>query len=197
MNMAEYQVFRIPLDTAGTFAIDRAFGYFHVVEFQDATGEAVLDGKIELSLSVSEDDFIPLRYNNKVARATDRGRVRWAAQSGIVAIVLVANDATRFAADTPNPRQLVTSSVGTVLEAEAITVGTTEVELSPADTTRQSVTIQNLGSADVYIGPTGVTTSSGIKLASNGSLTLDKQTAAVYGISGSAGQDVRVARELS
>lgn len=195
MSNAEYMTYEIPLTAAGEYRIDRSFGYFHVVEFKDANGVAVLDGKIELSLSVSEDDFIPLRYNNKVANRTDRARIRWDAQAGVTAVILVANDATKFAADTPNPKQLVVASGGTTLDAAAVSVGTTATLVAASDATRQSVTLQNLGTADVYFGPAAVTTATGVKLASNGSLTLDKQTAAIYAISGSAAQDVRVLTE--
>ncbi len=196
MSNAEYMTYELPLTVAGEFRIDRSFGYFHVVEFKDAAGVAVLDGKIELSLSVSEDDYIPLRYNNKIANRTDRARIRWTAQAGVTAVILVANDATKFAADTPNPKQLVVASGGTTLDAAAVTVGTSAVVLAASDATRQSVTIQNKGAASIFVGPSGVTTSTGIELvAAVGTITLDKQTAAIYAISGSAGNDVRVLTE--
>lgn len=72
----------------------------------------------------------------------------------------------------------------------AVTVGTSAVVIAAADD-RESILIQNLGAADIYIGGSAVTTANGIKVvASGGTLTLDS-CAAIYGISGSAGNDVR------
>jgi hypothetical protein len=197
MSNAEHTKRRIPLDVAGKLVIDYAFGYIHVFKFEDASGVAVLDAEIEVSFSANEEDFLPLAYNNKIATPAERGVIRWNAQPGVTAIVTIAKDAGKFFADTPNPKQLVVASGGTSLTNAAVTVGTAEVLLAAADPTRQSVTIQNLGAADVYVGATGLTTATGVKLASGGAITLDKQTAAIYGISGSAGQDVRVLTEAS
>lgn len=195
MTISSLNILRIPLDTAGQYMIEQGFGYVHVFAFVDASGIEKLDGKIEVSFSVSEDDFIPMLYNNRVAWKADRGRIRWAAQAGTTAIVGIASDPREFAADTPNPKQLVVSSGGTTLAAAAVTVGTVAVVVSAANTLRQSVTIQNLGSVPIYVGPSGVTTASGVAVQAGEAITLDKQTAAVYAISGTAGQDVRVLTE--
>lgn len=195
MAAAESQTIRIPLDTAGTQVIDRAFEYLHVLRFENTAGVPVLDGEVLVSLSVSEDDFMPLLYNNKVIGKTDRGRVRWVAQAGKVAVITIAADARAFAIDTPNPKQLVVASGGATLTAAAVSVGVAATLVAAASTTRMAVTIQNLGTVDVFVGPSGVTVASGVKIASGGAITLDKQTAAVYAISGSAAQDVRVLTE--
>lgn len=191
-----YDVIRVPLATAGSRIVEFAGGLLHVIGFEDNSGNAILDGVIKLALTVGTNALIPLRYNNKVVAEFERIRLEWTAQSDTVAVILLADGPSSLVADTPNPKQLVTSALGATLASAAVTVGTTEVALTAADTSRFSVTIQNLGGADIYIGPTGVTTSSGLKVAANGGvLTLDKQTAAVYGISGSAGNDVRVLKE--
>jgi hypothetical protein len=194
---ASLNILRIPLATAGGFAIQHGFGYAHVLRFEDAAGNATLDGVIEVSFSVSEDDFIPMQYNNRVAFKADRGRVRWAAQAGLVAVLAIASDPNQFAADTPNPKQLVVSSGGVTVTAATVTVGTSAVSVAAASPTRQSVTIQNLGAADIFIGPSGVTTANGLRVASGEALTLDKQTAQLFAISGAAGNDVRVLTEAS
>jgi hypothetical protein len=56
------------------------------------------------------------------------------------------------------------------------------------------VAIQNLGAADIYVGGDDVSTSNGIKVASNGGeYAVDTQADDVlYAVSGSAGNDVRV-----
>lgn len=195
MAASSLNIFRIPLDVAATFTIEQGFGYVHVFRFEDASGVAKLDGQIEVSFSMSEEDFIPMQYNNRVAWVADRGRIRWAAQPNTVAIIGVASDPREFAADTPNPKQLVVSSGGTALTAAAVVVGTAATLVSAANTLRQSVTIQNKGAVPIYIGASGVTTAQGLELPSGQSVTFDKTTAAIYAIAGAAGQDVRVLTE--
>lgn len=76
----------------------------------------------------------------------------------------------------------------------AVTVGTSAVVIAAADD-RESILIQNLGAADIYVGGSSVTTANGVKVtASGGTLTL-YTCAAVYAISGSAGNDVRYLEE--
>lgn len=59
---------------------------------------------------------------------------------------------------------------------------------------RTKMIIQNLGAHDIYIGPTGVTTSSGLRVANGATLTLEIGDAVIlYAISGSAvASNVRV-----
>lgn len=87
------------------------------------------------------------------------------------------------------------------ISAQAITVGTSAVLLASvtdydaaAKDGRITYEFYNNGSAVVYLGGADtVTTSNGIPLAVGGSRTIDLRLGAVvYGISGSAGQDVRV-----
>jgi hypothetical protein len=59
--------------------------------------------------------------------------------------------------------------------------------LGQTGTGRQSVTISNGGTATIFVGPTGVTTSNGLAIAQNTSVTL-YTAAAVYGVVASATQ---------
>ena len=104
----------------------------------------------------------------------------------------------RLVAESGNGQiALRTASAGSGAAAApaAKTVGTSAVQLDTAFAGRSAVTVVNNGTAVVYIGTTGVTTSTGIPLAaSGGTWTLPWGSAIpVYGISGTAGQDVRVA----
>lgn len=195
MSASSLNILRIPLDTAGLYTIQQGFGYVHVFRFEDANGVAKLDGQIEVSFSVSEDDFIPMQYNNRVAWQADRGRIRWTAQPNTVVIVGIASDAREFAADTPNPKQLVVSSGGSAVGASAVTVGTLAVVVAPTSLTRQKATIQNRGPAPIYVGGASVTVASGIELPSGQSYTVTGTAADIYAISGASGNDVRVLTE--
>jgi len=67
-----------------------------------------------------------------------------------------------------------------------VTVDTTSggVLIKAANTSRKSITIRNIGSVDMYIGNSGVTTATGFLLqaATKEAYTFDRNTAAVYGI---------------
>jgi len=80
------------------------------------------------------------------------------------------------------------------IDSQAVTVGTTEVAIpTTAEPGRDTAIIQNLGSSSIFVGPTGVTTSSGLEISKRSSLELKLgPSVTVFGISAAAGQDVRV-----
>lgn len=184
MSQIAYQVFRIALASAGSQPFIQQVGLVHVVEFQDANGEPVLDGMIECAIGEGASQYLPLRYNSKVALPETVSRVnfRWAAQADTYAIVLFSPEPRKLTADTPPTRQLVTTSVGGTIAVAEVTCDTTADLLAAADSSRFSVILRNIGAVDCYLGPSGVTTSTGMLLAAGETITLDKSTAAVYGI---------------
>lgn len=72
------------------------------------------------------------------------------------------------------------------------TCDTTADLLLAANASRKVAIIQNAGSVDCYIGPSGVTTSSGLKLVAGASFVDDLSTSAWYGITTSGTADIRV-----
>lgn len=90
-----------------------------------------------------------------------------------------------------------TASKGATVASSGETVGTSAVEILAADVQRRGVIIQNLDSAaNIYIGGSGVTTGSGLKVEPSGFLVLDKAPqGAIYAIATAAGVDVRVLTE--
>jgi hypothetical protein len=75
-----------------------------------------------------------------------------------------------------------------------VTVGTTEVALpGTALTARRYAMIQNNGNKSIFVGPTGVTTASGIEVGKGSTIALEAGASiALFGISTDAGQNVRV-----
>lgn len=68
-----------------------------------------------------------------------------------------------------------------VISTGQVAVGTSATLISAANTSRKRITITNNDAgADLYIGPTGVTTATGLKLAPGASIVLNT-TAAIYG----------------
>lgn len=82
----------------------------------------------------------------------------------------------------------------TITDTAPVTVGTAATALVAASATRRAVRFYNAGTADVYLGGSGVTTANGcIKIAAGQSwFEDDAPGAAWYGISGTAGQSVRI-----
>lgn len=80
------------------------------------------------------------------------------------------------------------------LNAESVTVGVTEVALpTTALAGRTRLMVQNLGSNDVFIGPTGLAVGDGLKVNKNQTIFLEAgDQIALFGIASGAGNDVRV-----
>jgi len=59
---------------------------------------------------------------------------------------------------------------------------------------RNRIMIQNLGAKDIFVGPSGVTLATGIRVGSKSTLEIDGfgEALGLYAISGTAGQDTRV-----
>lgn len=82
--------------------------------------------------------------------------------------------ALRVSGSSPLPATFTHAQIGVTSTATLITA---------SDTARLSAVIRNIGANPVYIGSTsGVTTTNGFLLYPNESLTLDKNTGAVFGI---------------
>lgn len=76
--------------------------------------------------------------------------------------------------------------------AETVGVAAAEIVSTPL-TNRKRIIIQNKGSVSSYVGPTGVTTASGLEISKKSSLEFKASaTANIFMISGSAAQDHRV-----
>lgn len=76
----------------------------------------------------------------------------------------------------------------TVTAANQVTVGTTATALDQSTAGARSILIRNRGSVAVYVGPAGVTTSTGFQLDAGESLTADFPTygGGLYGITASS-----------
>lgn len=85
------------------------------------------------------------------------------------------------------------SAGASTLATTQVTVNSTATQIVAARTGRDAVIIVNLGTTDVYIGVSGVTTSTGLLLlGTKGAAVSIPTTAAVYGIVGAGTQAVSV-----
>ena len=91
-------------------------------------------------------------------------------------------------------RQFINDAPNISANAEAVSVGLTEVALpTTALAGRTRMMIQNSGEKSIYVGPTGVSTSSGLEVTKGGTLSLEiGEGVSLFAISDTASQDVRV-----
>lgn len=83
---------------------------------------------------------------------------------------------------------------GLNVSQSVVSVLNTQTTILAANPSRRQMIIQNLGSAAIYLGlGNTVTTATGLQIPSNGIFIDERFLGAVYGISGTSGQDVRVA----
>lgn len=85
-------------------------------------------------------------------------------------------------------------SRGTLSDLAPVTVGTTAVQLAAASAGRRCLRVFNAGSDHIYIGGSGVTVAGGCVKVAPGQLweEVEGAAAAIYAISATAGQDVRI-----
>jgi hypothetical protein len=167
------------------------------VRAEDASGALALDARVDVQLGDIASHAVPAGINAlfKLAQPTSVIRFTWAAQPGVTAWFILAND-NSLMVHSPPARQLVTSAVGTAVSSAAVNVGTAATLIAASGGTRQSLVVQNLGSTDLYIGGAGVTVATGLKVPMNGgTMVIDKSTAAIYGVVAVGTADVRILAE--
>lgn len=113
--------------------------------------------------------------------------------SGLLTALSASNDKADLLSDLYR-RLWVNNSANVAIKTTAETVGTSAAQIVSSPLAgRKTVTLQNEGSVDVFFGPTGVTTATGMKISKKSSATYEfAEDIDIFMISGSAGQDVRV-----
>lgn len=188
----------IPLETAGEMVIQGPIGYLHLWQFENAAGALDLDGTVSVtfgSLNPADDD-VPLGYNSRIQMAVPVTFVviRWAAQPGRRARLLMAPTAAGLEASNIPARQLVTVTNATTLVMNTTTVGLTSASMLPNTTLRLRGVVQ---SDPANTGLIGLGTASSVTLATAGVILRPgdsfefRVSMAVWGISDTAAQLVR------
>ncbi len=194
--MTQQSVFPIDLSTAGSQTIKQFSGVLRIIQMADSAGALDLTGVINVRTGHTKGPLIPLRMNNAIMGEAERDLVlSWAAQSGVIATILITPNVNTFDVDADPPVQLVTGSLASTFTADNIDVLTTATLIAAANTSRQSITIWNNGAEDIFLGGSGVTIATGLLLSSGAGITFDKTTAALYGISTSVTCDTRYLEE--
>lgn len=98
--------------------------------------------------------------------------------------------------DVADANPVPTYGVNGVFGNGAITAIGAAAQILAANTNRIFCIIQNRGSADVFIGTTGVTTSTGVLLGPNGTLIMDNTRNAIFAIASTGTQNVFAAENV-
>lgn len=155
-------------------------------------------GALDINLASQDIDLsVDADLNDLVADdAPDAGgslKAGSRAHDGALTAISADNDRADLLSDMY--RRIYTNSSPNIgLSSDSVTVGITEVQLdSTLLAGRTKINIQNLGSKDIYVGPTGLALGDGFRVSRGASLDLDLgEDIALYAISSAAGQDVRV-----
>lgn len=93
-----------------------------------------------------------------------------------------------------NVPQMTVQQAATITDKVPVSIGVAATAIVAADATRKGLRLTNAGSFDIYIGGAGVTTANGAIKIQPGQTWIEDQAsvAAWYGISGTAGQSLRI-----
>lgn len=165
----------------------------------NATIPTVTDGqRVDLQADTRGTLNVAL-YGRNTASAVVVGTVVDASSAGNVALTTTAQNLVlnpggtydRMRGDT-NGAYMVSKGSGTIATAQ-VSVATTSTQVVAARTNRGSVKITNLGTTDVFIGVTGVTTTTGDLLPGTKGASITIPTnAAVFAVASGAAQNVSV-----
>ena len=167
-------------------------GYKIPFQFKSLRVESTSGSTVAIKLQigpnpVSGRDYMILSVNDYVSFGSLRdGYLFWDAQSGATAEIIFAIDAEM------KPGKLVTAQAGNVIVGEGTAVSTAALQsvttsaaaLLASSTTRTVTLIQNKGSVSIFVGDSGVTSSTGIEIQPGGSFEW-RNSAALYAITAS------------
>jgi hypothetical protein len=158
----------------------------------DVTGSEVsLDAG---TLAALENIMVTGNVADDAADAGNPVKVGSRAISGLLSAISAGNDRADMVSDMYR-RLYINDSSNIGSKSAAVSVADTEIALSGSPLAgRRRMIIENLSSQAIFVGPTGVTTSSGLRIAAGGNLTLEiGQDVALFAISANASaKDVRV-----
>jgi hypothetical protein len=200
MARAPYRLIPVPLDVAGRLDWPEAGAYLLFQNAARADGSQDLNAKLRAKIGKDSVDYAIWQIDNFLDGNFDGFALEWDAQPGVTAFIYLSHGPDPLKLRAPPATQLVTSASGSTVANGVENIGAVAAVIVPANTLRQSLTLQNQGAVDVYIGGATVTAggpTGGIKLAAGASIPIEKTTAAIYGITAAGAADVAFLSEES
>ncbi len=197
MTTPHYGIWPWDLGTAREEKLRVTAGVIVFVDAVNAAGEFQPGALIEVSLSDRDQDFVPFYPGSRLLNKTsDQVRMKWAAQAGVTAKILIGEPDV-LDLQIASRATVVVGSLADTITVAPVTVGTSVQSIIAANANRKRVLIRNEGAAAVFIGPTGVLVSTGLRLDPGEQWKSTTTNAEVFGISAAAGNDVRVLEETN
>lgn len=154
------------------------------------------DGTDFLAINADGSINVNLTDDGVADDAADTGnpfKVGGVAYASALSAVSAAGDRVNMAFDMYRRIRTFMGAQVAINTPAVVAVGTTEVALPSSPLAgRQKIIVQNTSNNDIFVGATGVTTSTGIRVAKGATLELDIGEIVLYAIAGSAGNNVRV-----
>ena len=136
----------------------------------------------------------PARFAGVAVTTTGKYAPKGDGTDGLAILAsLVDQSGNPVGAGTSGSPSVETSQGNASLATAQVSVATTNTQIAAARATRNSITVTNTGTTAVYVGNTGVTTSTGMLLPGvvGASITIPT-TAALFGVVGTGTQTVAV-----
>ncbi len=196
MKEAVYSKFTVDLTSADSLIVTQQSGLIRLLRAVDSAGATVLTALVNVKMGPRDNETLPMALGQAVRYGyASQVTLSWEAQSGVFATFLLSPNPDNFDMDASPPVTLVTGDLASSITPAQVTVTTSATLIKAADASRKSVTVQNVGSADVFLGGSGVATGDGYKLAAGSAFTFSGTSAAIYGIVASGTCDVHVISE--
>ena len=199
----EVSIFRIQLDAAGSQLVSQQCGYFHLWRFINSDGSISLDGEISATFGGQWDnEAIPFTYNSKLALIVpvDRILIKWAAQPGRSAEILMTRDPKGLDGNNTPARQIVFQGQAGVAQQSAITgiIPTASVLILPPNSARQRVILKSPinNTSTIYVGQAGFNASTGMPIEPGESLVLFT-SGGLRALASSGSQELRILEEVA
>jgi len=146
------------------------------------------------TLAALENIMVTGNVADDAADAGNPVKVGSRAISGLLSAISAGNDRADMVSDMYR-RLYINDSSNIGSKSAAISVGSSEIAVSGSPLAgRRRMIIENLSSQAIFVGPTGVSIASGLRIAAGGNLTLEiGEDVALFAISANAtAKDVRV-----
>jgi len=129
---------------------------------------------------------------DNIADTENPAKIGSRAVSGALAAVSATGNRADLLSDMYR-RIFINDSPNINLNSQVLTVGATEIAFPAALAGRRRIMVQNSSSNPIYVGPTGVLSTTGLKIEKGATLSLEAgQAINFFAIAGSAGNAVRI-----
>lgn len=190
LDLRTAQTFQAPMEINVPGRAFTIYGYSYSSKYNtaDNTGVEVSEPSAFVSVRINASDpsrALSVKHNRGFRGDFQKLFLSWPAQDNVGAkLVIFKYDSCAYNTNESDNRfnSVEASNIET---PAAVTVTNVATQIVAADSSRKCATIMNLGSVDLYVGDSTITTSKGTKLIPNAVLFY-RNTAALYGVTGTS-----------